>query len=566
MHVLVRGSWRRAAAIRPLCDGSWRRRSLHKSTETALNIQKSHYPSMELPQGNLVDLVFKNVSKWTNKTATECSVTGRSYTYEQLMEGVGRWGGLLAKLGVTKGDVVGIALPNCPEYPMILFGTLAVGATVTTINPVYTPEEISRQLSDSQAKLVVGDPQIETTLSEALRLYKCPTHLVINGPSSTHGSLNLQKILDDPTIPLVDPVKLTGEEIAVLPYSSGTTGPPKGVSVSHNALSANTVRFSHPDIFGVRPTTETQQEAFLCLMPFFHVYGIVVLTICGLYEGAKLLTLPKFDSNTYIDLIYQHQIQTLHLVPPILNFLINSPKATPETMSHVKRIACGAAPVHPSAARALREKINSDAFFHEGWGMTEVLIASLVPNRLEKIGTIGKLLPDVTAKVVSLTTGEALPAHQDGEICIKTPSMMSGYHNNPKATAETIDSEGWLHTGDVGHYDEEGFFKIVDRTKELIKVKAFQVSPSELEDVIRQHPDVLDVGVVGVQHDRLGEAPRAFVVAKDNLKPDDIHRFLESRVAEHKRLAGGVNFVEALPKNSTGKLLRKELAKMSADC
>ncbi|XP_042884112.1 4-coumarate--CoA ligase-like [Penaeus japonicus] len=467
---------------------------------------------------------------------------------------------MLRRLGISKGDVVAVALPNCPEYPIVFFGALALGAKVTTINISYTAEEIARQLADSGAHVLVGEPFLTPTLDAALNLYRKPTHFVTNGPSFTHTAINLWQVFEDPSIPFVDPVILTGEEPAVLPYSSGTTGPPKGVLTSHNGFSSHVPTTMHP-YFTLEEGED--QDVYMCILPFFHIYGMGPIMTCGLHVGAKLLVSAKFDPKAFVRDISEHKVTVLHLVPTLLNFLLNSPAATPKALRRLRNVLCGAAPVPETAVAALKDRIGPSLLFQIGFGMTEVAVASKVPVNDERMGTIGQLLPNVTAKVVDTDTGALLPPLANGEICIKTPSMMAGYHNNPSATAETIDEEGWLHTGDVGHYDLDGFFKIVDRTKELIKVKGLQVSPSELENTILQHPDVADVGVVGVPHDRMGEAPRAYIVPKKSIKEQDIHRFLEPRLAPHKRLAGGVVFVSELPKSATGKLLRRELKKLT---
>lgn len=541
----------------------WKSPRRHLATTCkSLNILRSEVPDLDLPTGNSFATVFRDTSKWSDKIATECNITGRSYNYGSLLDKTTRWGGMLSKLGVSKGDVIALALTNCPEYPIALFGALSIGASVTTISSSFTAEEICRQLTDCNACLVVGDPLIEKTIQEALTLYKKPTHLVINGASSISSAINLQHILDDPTIPYADPVQLSGNEVAILPYSSGTTGPPKGVAISHNAINAHMINFTHPLTFGHKETTADQQDASLCVLPFYHMYGMMPIMAIGLFKGLKLVCIPKFNPDTYVDTIYKHKIATLHLVPPMMNFLINSPTATAERLASLDVLFCGAAPVPPSGAKAIIEKLGRPINFQEGFGMTETIITALVPRGADRLGTIGKVLPNILAKVVDLTTGETLPAHTDGEICYKGPTMMIGYHNNPKATAETVDEEGWLHSGDVGRYDEEGFIKIVDRTKELIKVKGLQVSPSELEDIIRQHPGVLDVGVLGIPDDRLGEAPRAYVVAKDGVTEDSINEFLDPRISRHKKLVGGIKFLDSLPKSPTGKLLRKELKKL----
>ncbi|XP_076032850.1 luciferin 4-monooxygenase-like [Oratosquilla oratoria] len=256
------------------------------------------------------------------------------------------------------------------------------------------------------------------------------------------------------------------------------------------------------------------------------------------------------------------QVRAIIMVPPVLNFL-NSAHVPPEALRYLESIMVGGAPVPTTAAEILKRKVGHPLFFQEDYGMTEIFLTHITPIGQEMIGFCGKQLPNVLGKVVDVSTGESLPANGVGEICIKTPAMMTGYLNRPEATSEIIDSEGWLHTGDIGFYNEEGYLKIVDRTKELIKVKGLQVSPSEIEDVLLQHEAVQDVGVVGIPDERLGEAPRAYIVLKKPVEEAAIHKHLEGRLATYKHLSGGVFFVNQLPKNPSGKLLRRELTKIA---
>nr|XP_027233161.1 probable 4-coumarate--CoA ligase 3 [Penaeus vannamei] len=513
-------------------------------------VVSSFLPDQQLPSGNLVSHVFADAAKWNDRIATECASTGRRYTYAQLLDRVARWSGMLRELGVGRGDVVAVALPNCPEYPIVYFGTLALGATVTPVNITYTAEEIARQLKDSNTKVLVGDALLSPTLGAALDLYRKPTPLVTNGHASSPESISLRQVLEDPSVPFVDPVELTGKETAMLPYSSGTTGNPKGVIVSHNSLSANMTIFRQ--LSSVEQTTEyteirrhkrqikseeKMEHAARHIPRCCALLPYVWVRVCGhdylLRDGAKVVTAPRFDSKTFVDSISKHKVTLLYSVPPILNFLKVSPAATPEALGTLRAIVNSAAPAAPSTVDALMDKLSPTAGFQDGYGMTECNFLTMVPFGETRSGTIGKLLPNVKAKVIDTATGEPLGPLADGELCFKTPSVMDGYYNNAAATAEAVDEEGWLHSGDVGRYDEDGFLAIVGRTKELIKVKGLQVSPSELEDVILQHPEVVDVV-----------------------------EFLEPRVAPHKRLAGGVFFVDELPRSAAGKLLRKELKKL----
>lgn len=530
---------------------------LSGTSKTYSCVVSSFLPDLQLPSGNLVNHVFADASKWNDRIATECASTGRRYTYAQLLDRMARWSGMLRKLGVGRGDVVAVALPNCPEYPIVYFGTLALGATVTPVNISYTAEEIARQLKDSDTKVLVGDALLSPTLSAALDLHRKPTPLIMNGLPSSPKSISLRQVLEDPSVPFVDPVELTGKETAMLPYSSGTTGNPKGVIVSHNSLTANMTIFRQ--LSSVEQTTGTQQDISLAVVPFSHMFGFGCGMIYLLRDGVKVVTTPRFDSKTFVDSISKHKVTLLYSVPPILNFLKVSPAATPEALGSLRAIVNSAAPAAPSTVDSLMDKLSPTAGFQDGYGMTECNFLTMVPFGESRSGTIGKLLPNVKAKVIDTATGELLGPLEDGELCFKSPSVMDGYYNNAAATAKTFDAEGWLRSGDVGRYHEDGFFSIVGRTKELIKVKGLQVSPSELEDVILQHPEVVDAGVVGVEHDRMGEAPRAFVVTRKRIPEEEIHKFLEPRVAPHKRLAGGVFFVDQLPRSAAGKLLRKEL-------
>ncbi|XP_076061560.1 putative 4-coumarate--CoA ligase 3 [Oratosquilla oratoria] len=536
-------------------------RASSSTQQPSSHVIRSSFPDVSLPSGNVVQHVLKNAFAYSDKVALECSITGASYTYGQLVDAVARLGGfLLHRLNVSKGDTVALVSPNCPEFAIVLLGALQVGITVSTINATHTAQEIAGQLEESQSKVVFGSPAIESRLQEALRLHRNPAHLVLTEPGTSTNSTNVRKVIEDYSIPFADPAQLTGEEIAVLPYSSGTSGKPKGVALSHNAFVSNIAMLRSPYIDSLRDTTSAYQEKLIGLLPFSHAYGLICLVFLGLQKGSKIVTMPKMEPNNFLSTIKRHKIRVLHLAPPLLHFL-NTSSVTSSDLEHVEVVMCGGAPVLPTNVEIFKNKARHPVFLQNLYGMTEILVSLLTPLAGEKAGFGGKLIANTQAKVVDLETGENLPINHTGEICFKTPSMMIGYYNRPDATSEAIDSDGWLHTGDVGFYDQEGYFKIVDRTKDVFKVKGLQVSPSEVEDVLLQHEDVLDVGVVGIPHDRFGEAPRAYIVRKRPVSESDIHNFLSNRVAPHKQLTSGIVFVDNLPKSPTGKLLRRVLKK-----
>ncbi|XP_047471309.1 4-coumarate--CoA ligase 3-like isoform X2 [Penaeus chinensis] len=533
--------------------------------ETEGHVFESHFPDVPLPQSPLTPIVFEEASKWGHKTATECGYTGRSYTYSQLVDGIMRWGGMLQRMATDRANpgTVAILAPNCPEYPIVFFGSIGVGATVTTINAAYTPEEIARHLDDSGANLLVVEGVMEPLAEAALKVLKREVPVVVNGPSA-NARPNLREIIADSNTPFADFVDVPLDRVAALPYSSGTTGKPKGVSLTHSAIANNIAMYHNPHTINAEKAEGDHQEVLMGLLPFFHIYGMCVIMSSGLCRGAKIVTLPKFEPQVYASVLKKHKISVLHTVPPLLQFVAASPAVAPDDLSHVHTVMCGAAPVPPAAAMALKEKVSRPIFFQEGFGMTETLCTHMTPKGEEKLGYCGKLVPHTRAKIVDLETGAALPPGAEGELCVHSPALMAGYHNNPEATSDCFDAEGWFHTGDVAVCDKEGYFSIVDRIKELIKVKGLQVSPSELEDILLRHPGVADVGITAVDDERAGEVPRAYVVRRNqDLSEKDLHTFLGSRVAPHKQLAGGIRFVEELPKNPTGKLLRRQLKKMA---
>ena len=358
----------------------------------------------------------------------------------------------------------------------------------------------------------------------------------------------------------------TLEDLAYLPFSSGTTGPPKGVMITHSSLTTLTNQYTkYPDVCVLSPRDGTtgRQERLIGILPFFHAYGISGVLIAGTRLGAHILTLPKFEPQLFVNAIKKHKPTVMHLVTPLISYLTQTPQCTSADLEATHTIIGGAAPIGAGLIHKMLEKAGKYIFFQEGYGLTEMTAVTHIlykTRRHDKIGSCGTVIPNTMSKVVDLETGAALGPYEKGEICLKGPQMMKGYFDNPEATRDTIDPDGWLHTGDIGYYDEDLDFYIVDRLKELIKVKGFQVAPSEIEDLLRDHPDVSDVAVIGVPDDEFGEAPRAYIVPKKpGLTEESVHEYLKDKVAPFKQLRGGIQFLQAIPKASSGKILRREL-------
>lgn len=537
------------------------------SSDTSSFIQESPFGPVDIPNLPLPQYLFKDSDQWLDKPMITCGSSGRTYNY-----GEGRFitkqfaVALMNQVGLKKGEVVGILMPNIPEYVFSIHGALEAGLVVTFVNPLYTLEEVKRQFENAEVKCCITIPlllPIGTQIGATLPGYK--TTICIGGETDkSQNVLGFKELVQSQPLDFKLP-KVSPNDLAMLPYSSGTTGVPKGVKLSHNNCAVNLEQCVHPDIVNHIPTSETSQETVLSVLPFFHIYGFNGILNVSLMYGMHMITLPKFTPETYIECVVKYKPTILFVVPSLLLFLASHPAVTAQHLSSIREVTCGAAPATKSLIDKFKQKVErEDITIRQGYGMTETSPCTLytrfaIPEA--KLGSTGQLVRGTKARIVSLTTGENLPAHQSGELYVKGPQVMLGYLKNEAATKETVDEEGWLHTGDVAYYDEDGYFYIVDRTKELIKVKGNQVSPTELENIIMQIPGVADVAVVGVPDTLSGEVPKAFIVLKPGVQvaAEDIISFVEPKVAPYKKLAGGVKFLDVIPRNPAGKILRNEL-------
>ncbi|PSN40615.1 putative 4-coumarate--CoA ligase 3 [Blattella germanica] len=561
-------SWARAASQR-----CWHQDKRHQTTASARatkaeKILESPLPGeIKIPELTLSEYVWQDVGKWLNKPAVTCGVTGRSYSFGEARIMCKRFGNaLLASCGLKKNDVVGIVLPNIPEYLVAIHGAIEAGLVVTFANPLYTPEEIQRQFSNAGVKCTITIPQLLPLIKQVVP--SLPGHkatIVVSAEDIPDTSIKSFKQLiieasqDD--LPRSSP-----NDVALLPYSSGTTGLPKGVMLANRNLVANLEQLKHPDMQDHAATTDTTQDVALSVLPFFHIYGFNGILNPCIMNGLHMVSLPKFTPEDYIACVAKYKPTILFVVPSLLLFLASHPAVTKEHLSSVEKVVCGAAPATKNLIDKFKFKVDRDNInIRQGYGMTESSPVTLFAKRdapRSKTGSCGQLVSQTQAKVVDLSTGESLGSHQSGELWIRGPQVMLGYLNNDQATKETLDSEGWLHTGDVAYYDEDEYFYIVDRTKELIKVKGNQVSPTELENILLQMPGIADVAVVGIPDVLAGELPRAFVVRRPDateLTEEIIQKFVEPHVASYKKLAGGVRFIDIIPRNPAGKVLRHQL-------
>jgi acyl-CoA synthetase (AMP-forming)/AMP-acid ligase II len=489
-------------------------------------IHRSPEPDIEIPDATLIEHVIGGAAARGDHPAIIDSATGETTTYAELVAKVDACAALLQSSGIAKGAVVGLAGPNSAEWAIAYYAILRAGAIVTPMNPLLTPEEIERQVRDSGATLVIDDPAAFTAEAE---------------PGAKPAEVE------------VDP-----DELAVLPYSSGTTGLMKGVMLTHRNLVANIEQ-----AWNSMPVTD--DDTLVGVLPFFHIYGQTVVLNMGLAKGSTIVTMPRFDLDELLEIVERHGLTWLHVAPPVILALATAPQVEGRDFSKLKLVISGAAPLDGELARRAEERIGAP--IRQGYGMTE-LSPVTHKSRLARIeetprGSIGALIPNTEARLVDPETGEDVAEGQEGEIWIRGPQVMRGYLNNAAATSETLVGDGWLRTGDIGRVDPDGFFYIVDRLKELIKYKGYQVPPAELEAVLVSHPKVKDAGVIGVPMDDGGEAPKACVVADDGLDPDELIAYVSERVAPYKRIRE-IEFVDEIPKSASGKILRRVLREQHA--
>src|SRR5438093_10169224 len=352
--------------------------------------------------------------------------------------------------------------------------------------------------------------------------------------------------------PAPNPPFEPARDLAVLPYSSGTTGFPKGVMLTHRNLVANLVQ----TVAGHHVASD---DRIIAVLPFFHIYGMQVVMNLALWSGATLVTLPRFELEPFLALLQTHRITRAFLVPPLVLALANHPAVDRYDLSSLRAMMSGAAPLDAALEAACVRRVGCQLI--QGYGLTEASpVTHTVPDEPGKgrPGTIGQLLPNTECRIVDPATGGDLGPGEAGELLIRGPQVMTGYLNNPEATAETLDAAGWLHTGDIGHVDADGYFTIVDRLKELIKYKGFQVPPAELEAVLRTHPAVSDAAVIPIPDEEAGEVPKAYVVLKGDVPLEALLAYVAERVAPYKKIRA-VEVIDAIPRSPSGKILRRLL-------
>ena len=519
-------------------------------------IIRSPWPDVAIPDISITEYVLRHAERLRDRPAMVDGASGRTLTYGQLADSIRRVATALARRGFRKGDVLAIYSPNVPEYAVMFNAVASLGGITTTVNPLYTVGELTNQLKDSGARSLITVPAFLDKAREAAAATGIRELFVFGAAEGATAFAELLQAPPTPPAVTIDPRR----DVVALPYSSGTTGLPKGVMLTHANLVANLCQCEGAEDFdGFR-----DGDVIIAVLPFFHIYGLVVIMKLGLSRGATIVSMPRFDFGEFLTALQKHRVTIAPLVPPIVLGMVKSPAVDQVDLSSIRLVFSGAAPLGEELARALSKKLGCPVV--QGYGMTEASpVTHLSPTRNApfKPGSIGLVVPNTEVRVVDVVTGEDVPAGEAGELWIRGPQIMQGYLNRPEETAASLDGEGWYHTGDVGHVDAEGWFFIVDRTKELIKYKGMQVAPAELEALLLTHPAILDAAVVRKADEEAGEVPKAYVVLKPDAESrattaEAIMAFVAARVAPHKRVRH-VEFIDQIPKSASGKILRRVL-------
>ncbi|CAH2090532.1 unnamed protein product [Euphydryas editha] len=536
---------------------------LYRENSTEANILKSVHKDIVTSHQTIRDFAWHNLDRWPDKTLTVCAVTGHGYTYAQTYRmSISFGASLRTKLNLQNDDKVAVILPNVPEYPCVVLGVLEAGCVASLMNPAYTPHELKHQLELIECKVIVSSKLSYSNIMQALKEMKLKIPIILLDNDVPENTIKFAEFAEDMNIDTdcLKKVKRSAKDLAILPFSSGTTGFPKAVELTHENLVHMNEMIFVPEAIGVEEASGSFQSVIPAVLPFYHIFGFNIVMINLMGKGAKLVTLATFKPDIFVEIIAKHKANHMYVVPPMVTFLGKHPAVTPEHLESLRGIICGAAPISSTDASFLLNK-NKNIIFRQGYGLTETSGGISIANNTDREhhDSVGQVLAGGEMKIADLETQEALGPGREGEIWCRGKNVMKGYYKNDKATKETMTEDGWLKTGDIGKYDEEKFLYVTDRLKELIKVKGFQVPPAELEALLRSHPKIQDCAVVGIPDPISGEVPKAFVVqAGQDLKKEDVLDFINSKVVSFKKIKD-VQFIDTIPKNTSGKILRKDL-------
>ncbi|MGW8556983.1 4-coumarate--CoA ligase family protein [Streptomyces tubercidicus] len=504
---------------------------------------------VELP---IHEAVLGRAAEYGDRPALIDGLDGTTLNYGELDHFSRRIAAALTASGVRKGDVLALHSPNTVLFPAVFYAASRCGAAVTTVHPLATEGEFTKQLQDSGARWIVTVSALLDTARAAAGQSGGIAEILVCDRAPGHRSVQDLVACTDPEPSVtLDPA----HDLAALPYSSGTTGTPKGVMLTHRSIATNLAQLA-PLV------SNGPGDRVLAVLPFFHIYGLTALMNAPLRNGATVVVLPRFDLRQFLAAIEQHRITAVYVAPPIVLALAKHPLVADYDLSSLRYLVSAAAPLDADLAAACSRRLALPPV-RQAYGMTELspgthCVPLDAPN--PPPGAVGKLIPNTEMRLVSLETGADVGPGENGEILIRGPQVMKGYLGRPAETDAMIDPEGWLHTGDIGRADPDGWLYVVDRVKELIKYKGYQVAPADLEALLLAHDAIADAAVIGVLDEDGNEVPKAFVVRQQGarLSEDEVIAYVAGQVAPYKKVRR-VEFLDSVPRATTGKILRREL-------
>lgn len=496
-------------------------------------IYTSRFPDLTIPETNVFDHILGTLSAdvASRPAVTELN-TENSITYGELKTKAEALAGAIARKGISKGDVVALQIPNSIHYVIALFALARLGAVVAPVGALLNQADLEKILNLSGAKLYIGITNVEDY--DQIWSAEIPSLIHANYPAPD--------------------VSISPDDLFALPFSSGTTGLPKGVMLTHRNIVSNIEQ----TFFMINQNKVKRHTRMLAPLPFTHIYGMTALLLSQLRGAHHVFTMPKFDLQLFLDAHPKHKIQFTFIAPPMAVVMAKHPAVTAEKFTSLEMMFSGAAPLDNDLARAVEKRLGIDVV--QGYGMTETSPAVHIGVRgHNEPGSVGGAVPNTEFRIMELDSDKDVPEGEAGELVVRGPQVTQGYLNNEEATREALIGDGWLRTGDVARVAEDGSVYLVDRSKEVIKYKGYQVAPAELEALLLTHPDVSDAGVVGYERDGL-EVPRAFIVKQEgaDISAQELMDWVAERVTPYKKVRA-VEFIDQIPKNATGKILRREL-------
>ncbi|OQD82136.1 hypothetical protein PENANT_c023G11789 [Penicillium antarcticum] len=544
--------------------------------------------TIDIPDTHLASLLLKSPTAPLSKTHKCYLEAARPETHYLTTHDLRLWSQRLAaglcKAGLKQGDRILLFSGNDLFFPVVFMGTIMAGGVFTGANPTFVARELAYQLQDSGATyLLCATASLETGL-EAAKQANLPLSSVFAFDSRVYDGhtspppncpcpywSNLLASPEEGTAFAWDELNTSSlaSRTLALNYSSGTTGRPKGVEITHKNYVANMLQYCHLPSLNPDYEGRLSRARWLCFLPMYHAMAQNIFIAAALYRATPVYIMPKFDFVRMLEYTQRFRITDFILVPPVVVALAKFPHVRDFDLSSVESVGSGAAPLGREVCEVVEGlwpagKIN----VKQGWGMTEATCSVLGwdPTETSTSASVGEPNPNCEAKIVMPDGTEVLERNERGELWVRGPNIMKGYWRNENATKDTLTDDGWLRTGDIAYVDDRGKFHVVDRMKELIKVKGNQVAPAELEALLLDHPAVADVAVVGalINND---ERPRAYIVLNpgQSATANDITQFMDGKVSAFKRITGGVVFLDAIPKNPSGKILRNKLREQAKE-